>query len=377
MVDTRTRWLELMLKIADPILLNLAEGKLRERFPAVPPEREPYTLLEALGRTLTGMAPWLELKSCDKDETKLIAKYGELARKCIDNATSPHSPDRMNFTEGYGQALVDAAFLAHAIVRAPESLFRKLEPRVKENLADCFRATRKFKPYESNWLFFSAMVECALYVMGESYLPQPIEKALSAFRKWYKGDGAYGDGEFFCHDYYNSYVIHPMHVDILRTFAPTKDEYAEELTVAEARAARYAGVLERMIAPDGTYPPLGRSICYRFGAFHALAQAAYREYLPSYVSPAMARCALDAVITRTEQGGLFGSDGFLRVGLYGEQPKLAEHYISVGSLYLCESVFLPLGLERTHAFWASPDEKFTSQKIWSGENILPDCALDK
>ena len=42
----------------------------------------------------------------------------------------------------------------------------------------------------------------------------------------------------------------------------------------EPRAARYAAVLERMIAPDGSFPALGRSIVYRCGAFHALAQAA-------------------------------------------------------------------------------------------------------
>ena len=37
-----------------------------------------------------------------------------------------------------------------------------------------------------------------------------------------------------------------------------------------ANGLRYAAVQERLIAPDGTFPALGRSIAYRCGAFHLL-----------------------------------------------------------------------------------------------------------
>ena len=48
----------------------------------------------------------------------------DLARRAIAQAVDPASPDAMNFTTG-GQPLVDAAFLAHAIVRAPAGARRR------------------------------------------------------------------------------------------------------------------------------------------------------------------------------------------------------------------------------------------------------------
>jgi hypothetical protein len=55
-----------LARLAEPVLTNLAEGRLRQRMPveiapAGRPERRDYTHLEAVGRLLTGIAPWLEL----------------------------------------------------------------------------------------------------------------------------------------------------------------------------------------------------------------------------------------------------------------------------------------------------------------------------
>ena len=80
--------------------------------------------------------------------------------------------------------------------------------------------------------------------------------------QWYKGDGVYGDGENFHWDYYNSYVIQPMLLEILHTPGNEKALYAEVLK----RAQRYAAIQERLISPEGTYPAVGRSLAYRFGA---------------------------------------------------------------------------------------------------------------
>ena len=372
----RKDWLRLMLQIADPVLNALAEGRLHEKLPVEKPDRAMYAMLEAFGRTVTGIAPWLALEGLTGEEAALQARYRTLLGRCMDAAVSPDSPDRMNFTEGYGQALVDAAFLAHGILRAPGPLYASLEPRVKRSLADALKATRRFEPFPSNWLFFSAMVEAALYAMGEAYEKEPVERAVQAFEDWYAGDGAYGDGPRFHFDYYNSFVIHPMYVDVMSTLAQEDPRYAGLLPAVRSRAARYAEVLERMIAPDGTYPILGRSICYRFGAFHALSHAALIHNLPETLSPAQVRCALSAVMERTAEGGLFDQSGFLRSGVWGSQPSLGEGYICVGSLYLCEAVFLPLGLPPEDPFWADPDEPWTGKKIWSGVDLPVDHALD-
>ena len=42
-----------------------------------------------------------------------------------------------------------------------------------------------------------------------------VDYALRQHDQWYKGDGAYGDGPTFHWDYYNSFVIHPMLLDVL------------------------------------------------------------------------------------------------------------------------------------------------------------------
>lgn len=378
MTQMRKYWLDKMLEIASPVLENLAEGTL---YGAIPKEfhkeRKDFILLEAFGRTACGIAPWLEGELDEGEEKSLQKKYRELMHRCIRNAVNPENPDYMNWSEKGGQPLVDAAFLAHALVRAPKSMYFSLDKDVQRALGECLKKSRKITPANCNWLFFSAMVEAALFVMGEDYDITAVEKALDSFENWYVGDGTYSDGEFFHWDYYNSFVIHPMQIDILKAFGEIIPEYKSRYSVALSRASRFAAVLERLISHDGTYAVFGRSCVYRFGAFHLLSQGALQGFLPPDLSEAQVRCALDSVIHKVcENGDMLDEKGFLTPGVYGFQPDMAEEYINVGSLYLCLSVFLPLGLPGGHSFWASEDEMWTSKKIWTGENTRRDCAVD-
>jgi hypothetical protein len=76
-----------------------------------------------------------------------------------------------------------------------------------------------------------------------------------------------------------------------------------------------------------------------------------------------------------EAPGTFDAQGWLRVGLCGHQPALAENYISTGSLYLCTVALLPLGLPANDRFWTDPGTDWTSRKVWSGKNLTADHAL--
>ena len=71
----------------------------------------------------------------------------------------------------------------------------------------------------------------------------------------------------------------------------------------------------------------------------------------------------------------FTDDGWLNPGLAGHQPGLAERYISRGSLYLCTTAFLPLGLASNDAFWSDPSADWTFKSIWSGVAAPADKAL--
>ena len=137
------------------------------------------------------------------------------------------------------------------------------------------------KPGNNNWLLFSAMVECGLKSFGNEWNFEVIEKAISSHEQWYKGDGVYGDGENFHLDYYNSYVIHPMLLQVLKVVVKYDSSYQTLLDKEWKRFVRYAEIQERMIAPDGSYPVLGRSVSYRSVAFQVLGASALFHQLPS------------------------------------------------------------------------------------------------
>jgi hypothetical protein len=135
-------------------------------------------------------------------------------------------------------------------------------------------------------------------------------------------------------------------------------------------------VQERLIAPDGSFPPIGRSIAYRFGALQSLSQMALRRALPDGVSPAQVRGALTAVIRRSADAPeTFDANGWLQVGFCGHQPGAGETYISTGSLYLCAVGLLALGLPASDPFWADPAQPWTSVLAWSGKPFPIDRAL--
>ena len=379
MTNVRKEWLDALLRIVSPVLNSLEKGRLKKDLPlSFHEERADFAPLEAFGRGMLGLAPWLEAESEDLEarERALQEKYRAKAIKCIAMATDPDSPDFMVFDRG-GQPLVDTAFLAHAIVRAPKALAGSLSPEVRHNLAEAFRSSRQITPGSSNWLFFSAMVEAGLYILGEPYDLVRVLYALRTFQGWYKGDGVYGDGAMLHCDYYNSFVIQPMYVDLVKLFADKSPEIEAMGGTVIARAARYASVLERMIGPEGSYPVVGRSICYRFGAFQMLSQAALQHELEEGVSPASVRCGLTAVIRRVMSApDMFDEKGWLLPGVYGYQPELAEGYINIGSLYLCSAVFLPLGLSGKDEFWSGAEEEWSGKKVWSGGHISIDHAED-
>jgi hypothetical protein len=73
---------------------------------------------------------------------------------------------------------------------------------------------------------------------------------------------------------------------------------------------------------------------------------------------------------------MFNKEGWLTLGFCGHQPDVAENYVSTGSAYLCCFVFLPLGLPADAEFWSAQDEKWSSQRVWSGELVMRDAAVN-
>ncbi len=379
-IPDREYWLKTMTRIATPLLESLSKGELRKDMPVeckpgLEADRRTVTYLEAFGRLMTGMAPWLELGADDTAEGQLRKKFINLAQASMKMAVDPQSPDFMNFNHG-GQPLVDSAFLAHAILRAPNVLWKQLDQTTRQQLVAAMKSSRVITPGYNNWLLFSAMVEAFLLFAGEQHDELRMDLAIRKHIEWYKGDGLYGDGPDFHWDYYNSFVIQPMLVDVLQELMKHGKKYEKTYETVQKRAKRYAAVQEKLISPEGTFPAIGRSLPYRFGAFQLLAQISLQHQLPNELKPAQVRCALTAVIKRMiEAPGVFDPNSWLTIGFCGHQPNIGESYISTGSLYLCSVGLLPLGLRPDDPFWADAPLDWTSRKIWGGQDFPADHAI--
>ena len=381
----RAYFVKTLVKIADPVLTALSKNELKKEMPVESSgeHRERYTRLEAFGRLLSGIAPWLELGPDNTTEGKLRKKYIDLVIVCLHNATDSTGPDYMNFT-CCGQPVVDAAFLAQGLLRAPHQLWDPLDKTTKGNIIAALKKSGEITHYQNNWVMFSATIEAALYKFGGSFDREETIAYVDQCLSYYKGDGTYGDGKSFHWDYYNSFVMQPMLIDVLKTITEedsvhnvTDQSLRSKYELVLKRAQRYAQVQEMLISPVGTYPVIGRSSAYRFGAFQILSQVALMQKLPADLKPQQVRAALYSVIRRqVEAPGTFDKSGWLQIGVYGHQPNMGEEYISTGSLYLCSEAFLMLGLPSTSQFWQGKDEDWTSRKIWSGQNTTHDHAVD-
>lgn len=373
--DERKYWVEMLTRISYPILKYTAVDSLQIMMPVYSQETKNFQYLEALGRTICGIAPWIELTEGNEEESIIRNKFRKYAIQAISNAVNPSCKDYMNFKKG-NQPLVDAAYLAQGLLRAPSMLWNKLDKKTQESLLKELKETRRIIPGNSNWLLFASMVEACLLEYGNEYNDERLRKGVEKFLyTFYHGDGIYGDGTNFAMDYYNSFVIHPMLTDIINIgYKHGLEKFDSYRRIQLPRLQRYAEIQERMISPEGTYPILGRTLICKNGSFHALAEAVLHKQLPSILPPNQVRSAMTAVLQRQFPDSIpsFDNKGFLSIGFVGQQKNIAEKYVSSGSPYHCLTFFLPLGIPETDPFWKLPKQEWTSIKAFKGEDIIAD-----
>ncbi|QJD96846.1 DUF2264 domain-containing protein [Mucilaginibacter robiniae] len=380
--NTRQVWLTYMDKVARPVIENIAQNKLKANMPVQLSDRidnresrSKVAYLEAFARTLSGIAPWLQLEGGNATEVQLRNQYRTWALQGIANAVNPQAKDYLQWNGG--QPLVDASYVALALIRSPW-LWEHLDQNVQKQVVDALKITRNTVPVYTNWILFSGVIEAFFCKYDLGYDPVRVEYGVREFTQhWYVGDGMFSDGMQFHYDYYSSIVIYPNLSTMLDVTNDKYKSYPREREFVKQIGQRYAQILERLVNTDGSYPATGRSIVYRSGVFHHLANVAYKKQLPESLKPAQVREALTAVIKKTLGAPeTFTKEGWLNIGLYGKQPGLADFYTTTGSLYICSNVFLPLGLPETDEFWSAPPQPWTSVKIWNGQDVQADHALD-
>lgn len=192
--NDRAYWVAALTRMAGPVLRALAARELKATMPCEGVgderyDRSHFSHLEALARTLVGIAPWLENAAADGAEEEQRAKFAALAVDAVTSAVDPASPDFVNFSFSF-QPIVDAAFLSQALLRSPTALRAVLPESTREHLIAGLRATRGRKAHFNNWLLFAAMIEVGLRALGAADWDRArVDYALRQHEQWYKGDG--------------------------------------------------------------------------------------------------------------------------------------------------------------------------------------------
>src|SRR5690606_30062649 len=180
--------------------------------------------MEAFARLIAGLAPWLSLPEDSTPEGQVRRRLTQDALQSYVHSVDPGSPDYLLWRD-HGQALVDSAYFSNALMRAPKQLWEPLDTATKSRIVTELKGLRRISPPYTNWLLFAAMNEVFLLMIGEDWDPMRVDLTLKKMEEWYVGDGWVADGTRFHFDYYNSYAIYPMIVEILEVLVRLKPAF--------------------------------------------------------------------------------------------------------------------------------------------------------
>jgi hypothetical protein len=345
----RSYWENIFAKIIIPII----EGFKRENFkkvflekaehsPKIDNRNKDWAFTELFARTLVSIAP--------------IEKYFDDAVIMVKNV---FNPEHSNFIEwiknsdrkNAHQSMVEAAYLCQAFLISPK-LWESVD---KAPIIKTLKSILELEPCKNNWILFETLILLFLKKNNiQTKKTKKIKENLDLFETWYRGDSWYSDGETFVMNYYNSIVIYPMLHQIYEIIGNTKE--------INKRMVGFADFLEKLITKDGEYPIFGRSSPYRLASFNTLALVAYCGLAKN---PGQIKNGLTKIIKRLFDGNQnFTKDGFLTLGINGNQKEYANCYTNTGSLYITCVPFMLLGLPEEHQFWQVPLEKNTQEIIF-------------
>ena len=94
--NERQYWVGTLAKIAHPVMSATAQGKLRQLMPVEAreefrKERRKFTHLEALGRSLAGIGPWLASSGLVGEEEDTRRTFQLITHQALEQVTDPQS----------------------------------------------------------------------------------------------------------------------------------------------------------------------------------------------------------------------------------------------------------------------------------------------
>jgi len=375
--ENRRLWLDNLLYMIEPPLSCTSQFLFDDFKLDIPPcmGRHPKMgYLESFARIFAGASPWLALNNItdayEKSKQEIIATY---VYRCFTNAI-PYFDSAWNlFT--YEQSIVECAYLCYGFLLSKNKLWARLPIETQQILIKIFRRVRLLiQPYHlnTNWYLFHGIIETFFKEIDVMYDKNFIRTMILTVDSWYCGDGVYSDGTRGVKmDYYNSYVIQPFYIEILKVFKSSLT------TTVNKRALRYCEFLERLISHDGSFPPLGRSITYRFAAFHLLSYCIFNSSISTSHTYSALRNALTKVLINILNKDIYNTGGFLTLGFSAQQNNIADSYSNTGSCYIAATGFLVLGLPSTHEFWScDKNSMFTQEACWAKKDFNKYLVVD-
>ena len=120
----RNYWVSLLDKISSPVLSNMSKGELHKNMPMQfspiwDGRDKEVAYLECFGRLVAGIAPFLALTPDVTPESKIRERLLVQTQQSITQGFNPDGRDYLFKASNTAQTLVDAAYIAQALLAAP------------------------------------------------------------------------------------------------------------------------------------------------------------------------------------------------------------------------------------------------------------------
>jgi len=333
--------------------------------------KEKTVRFEYAARLMLGIGPLI------KSGTGIFPKESvDDLRTLIIEGFDPNHPNYFGVPSTDYQLLLDMPDFMLGVLYNKETLWDRLDPKVKANVENWCAYTNKCFIAPNNQTLFKVGVNTFLHEIGSGeYNEEELERCYAIIDGMYVGDGVYEDGKGSgVVDYYNAWVIHFFSL-IHASF--TKNEVIKEKYFDRARM--YAQVFKYWFTREGVAIPYGRSMCYRSAmvSFYAAAAYAGLEVLPW---GEMKRICFEHLRWWTRQSEFLSNDQ-MSIGYAYPNLKMSEQYNSPGSPYFALTPMILLAVPDDSPFWNSGEIMVTKEKplvtIKCGGHLIATDEMDQ
>jgi hypothetical protein len=296
------------------------------------------TGLEGFARTAPLLAAWI---AAGREGSEAL--IGPLV-SALSAGSDPAHPAFWTEPRRRHQLIVESADIAITLWIGRDTIWPRLDSRVRGNLIAWLRKAASVEPYPNNWLLFGVVVEAALDALDGR--PLGSSPAYDRFKRFYLGHGWFSDDEQKrVVDFYNPWgITYPLFW--IHRMQPGFDPDFLRQVVLDS-----ADLTAHLISPRGI-PIMGRSVCYRTAVPTPLVLATWVDPSPERLG--VARRGLDCVWRYFVANGAL-RDGTLTQGYFHDDPRVLDNYSGPGSSHWGLRSLIPALLDPAEsAFWTAP-----------------------